>query len=359
MQLNTLPPSPLFSIVIPANNRARLILDALESVSKQTFKDFEVIVVDDGSTDGTAEAVNRFATENRWLVVDDCVAAENRGPKGLRPIPDAGGMRTDNDSLPDIRHRLSTADSLRIRVIRQENKGAGAARNTGAKFAQGEYLAFLDSDDLWLPWSLNSFKKVIESFDRPALISGKIRDGCSQSPDGAGESQEVLSRVFANYLESFQQPCFVGAGKMVVKREAFLDVCGFSEMPINLEDHDLALRLGDQKGFVEIVVPATLIRRRHDTNLSSVASRTVAGAQHLIHYEKAGKYPGGEKRSRQRRMIISRHIRPVAVGALKDGRTEAAWEIYKATLGWNLALGKWKFLLGLPLAMAWRACARR
>lgn len=342
---------PLFSIVIPAHNRAKLILEALNSIREQSFKDFEVIVVDDGSTDGTAEAVARFAVENGWLI-----AADGGGRKakiGKRKAERDGDDQSDLDAGP------SSLDCPRIRVIRQENKGAGAARNTGAKFAQGEYLAFLDSDDLWLPWSLKSFKKVIESFDRPALISGKIRDGCSQSPDGAEESQEVLSRVFANYLESFQQPCFVGAGKMVVKREVFLNVCGFSEMPINLEDHDLALRFGDQLGFVEIVAPATLIRRRHDTNLSSVASRTISGAQYLIHDEIAGKYPGGKKKARQRRTIISRHIRPVAVAALENGRIDAAWQIYKATFWWHVAMGKWKFLLGLPLAMAWRACARR
>jgi GT2 family glycosyltransferase len=308
MQMNPILKSPLFSIVIPAHNRAQLILEALDSVSKQTFKDFEVIVVDDGSTDGTEAVVSEM-------------------------------LKSGN------------AENLKLKYIRQENKGAGAARNAGAKVAHGEYLAFLDSDDLWLPWTLKSFKKVIESFNRPALISGKIQDGFSQSPDKAMERLEVQSRAFADYLESFKQPCFVGAGKMVVKREVFLNISGFSEMPINLEDHDLALRLGGHQGFVEIVAPATLVRRRHDTNLSSVASRTIAGARHLIHEEKAGKYPGGEKRARQRRMIISRHIRPVAVETLRSGGIDKAWEIYKATLGWHLALGKWKFLIGLPLAI--------
>src|SRR5262245_38190413 len=99
---------PLISVVIPVYNRARIIARALKSVQEQTHQNWEAIVVDDGSTDDTVE------------IVTDLAQLDNR-----------------------------------IRVIRQDkNRGAQAARNVGIRAARGEWVAFLDSDDLYLPNSL-------------------------------------------------------------------------------------------------------------------------------------------------------------------------------------------------------------
>lgn len=104
--------APLFSIVIPTHNRAEQVRRAIESCLAQTFAGFEVIVVDDGSNDGT----------------DDVVA--------------------------------SIADP-RVRYLKQANAGAGAARNHGADAARGEFLAFLDSDDEFLPGKLAAFEREL------------------------------------------------------------------------------------------------------------------------------------------------------------------------------------------------------
>jgi len=97
---------PKVSVVVPAYNRERLILHALNSVLAQTFADFEILAVDDGSTDGTIQAIQ-------------------------------------------------SCTDPRIRCLRHEkNRGAAAARNTGIQAARGEYVAFLDSDDEWLPHKL-------------------------------------------------------------------------------------------------------------------------------------------------------------------------------------------------------------
>ena len=102
---------PRFSVVIPTHNRLDFLKQALSSVWTQTFTDYEVVVVDDGSTDGTRD----------WLA----------------------------------------AQGKRIRAIRQPNRGPGAARNFGAREAQGNYVALLDSDDLWFPWTLDVFSWAI------------------------------------------------------------------------------------------------------------------------------------------------------------------------------------------------------
>jgi len=92
---------PLLSVVIPSYNRADYIGETIESVLQQTYSNIEVVVIDDGSTDNTAQVVEPFAP--------------------------------------------------RVRYIRQENAERGASRNHGLRLAKGEYIAFLDSDDLWLP----------------------------------------------------------------------------------------------------------------------------------------------------------------------------------------------------------------
>lgn len=104
---------PFFSIILPTYNRAHFLPKAIESVLKQTFEDWELIIVDDGSTDNTKEVVAKY-----------------------------------NDS--------------RIRYFFQENQERSAARNNGIDQAQGEYICFLDSDDYYLPEKLSNFKIAIE-----------------------------------------------------------------------------------------------------------------------------------------------------------------------------------------------------
>src|SRR6476619_2378317 len=111
----------MFSVVIPSFNRVALLRTTLNSVFAQRFSDFEVIVVDDGSTDQTMEY--------------------------LRPLKD------------------------QVTAIRQANQGPGAARNRGARQATGTYLAFLDSDDLWFPWTLEIYRKVINEHNYPSFIT--------------------------------------------------------------------------------------------------------------------------------------------------------------------------------------------
>jgi len=130
--------APRVSVVIPTWNRRRQLEEAIRSVRAQTYADYEIIVVDDGSTDGTGE----------WL--------EDRHPGG--PIV----------------------------YLRQKNRGASAARNAGIQAARGELLAFLDSDDLWLPGKL---ELQIPLFDRNPAI-GFVFCG-SAKLDGAGRVREI------------------------------------------------------------------------------------------------------------------------------------------------------------------------
>lgn len=287
---------PLFSVIIPTFNRAELLRQTLESVWRQTFTDYEVIVVDDGSTDETGA----------WL--------------------------------SDV--------ASKVNLITQQHAGPGVARNKGAEHARGEYLAFLDSDDLWFPWTLATVAELIAKHNQPALVSAKLvsfkdpseLDGVTQTPTSA--------EVFSDYFASSDRDCFVGAGMTFVKRDEFLEVGGFSSRQINLEDHDLILRLGTAAGFVLIVDPPTLGWRRHDASTADKSLRSFEGCRHLIENEQRGVYPGGKIRSIARRRIITRHIRPWAVTFARTGEWRPAWSLYNSTFVWNLSLNRWRFLLG-------------
>ncbi len=112
---------PLFSIVIPTYNRALLLAKAVESIKKQTFKDWEVIIIDDGSTDNTAEVIKPYVTEN-------------------------------------------------IRYIYQENAERSIARNHGVAESRGRYICFLDSDDWFLSDHLEKLYQSIEEHDYPRAM---------------------------------------------------------------------------------------------------------------------------------------------------------------------------------------------
>jgi glycosyltransferase involved in cell wall biosynthesis len=116
--------SPKVSVVIPAHNHARFLPDALASVRQQTWREFDVVVVDDGSTDNTAEVVAGFAPHVRYLY--------------------------------------------------QPNAGPSSARNTGIRHTHGEYVAFLDADDTWMPEKLALQVEYLDAHPDAGLVFTKV-----------------------------------------------------------------------------------------------------------------------------------------------------------------------------------------
>ncbi|MEE9320484.1 MAG: glycosyltransferase family 2 protein [Granulosicoccus sp.] len=165
--------SPRFSIVIPTYNRAASITNTLTSCFEQTFTDFEIIVVDDGSTDNTAEV-------------------------------------------------LANIDDVRLVAVNQANAGPAAARNTGMDIAKGEYIAFLDSDDLWYPAFLDTMQKKLETAESVVLYGHIIVDrGVGRywiKPDRALGSDESIY----DYL--YVSGGFIQTSTMVIPAQLAKDV---------------------------------------------------------------------------------------------------------------------------------------
>jgi glycosyltransferase involved in cell wall biosynthesis len=289
----------LFSVIIPTFNRAGMLRRTLDTVWQQAFQDFETVVVDDGSTDGTVAY--------------------------LRQLDGS------------------------VRVCSQANQGPGAARNLGARNTKGDYLAFLDSDDLWFDWTLASYAKIINEHHEPAFVAGKPFRFASEAELEAVGCDEVQSKSFADYYASGDDWRWWGASSFVVRRDVFEAVGGFTNEWVNGEDADLALRLGVARGFVQVTAPFTFGYREHDVSAMKNLDRTVAGIRQKIRVEQAGGYPGGPPRARERRRILTRHIRPVTLACLRHGRRRDAWELYRASFPWQAQSGRWKYLAGFLL----------
>jgi glycosyltransferase involved in cell wall biosynthesis len=290
---------PKFSIITPVYNRAPLLQKMLASVAAQRCRDFELIVVDDGSNDDPA--------------------------------------------------RVIRSSGLQVRTLNQANRGPGAARNAGMREAGGDYVAFLDSDDVWFPWTLEVYDEVIGAHDRPSFIAGKPLRFQRESELEAAEEARVVSALFRDYLASGDEWRWWGVSSFVIRRDALQGCGGFSEAHINGEDADLALKLGTARGFVQITRPVTFGYREHDANATGNLDKNLAGLWYKIDRERAGAYPGGASRERERWRILTRHARPMILACPREGRRSEGWKLYRATFRWHVALGRWKFLMAFPL----------
>lgn len=210
---------PLFSVVIPLYNKADTIERTLRSVAGQVFRDFEVVVVDDGSKDDGAAIVERF------------------------------------EGLPSLR------------VICQKNAGVSAARNKGVEEAGGGYIALLDADDEWLPYHLSDAAGVIKSNSDAVIV------GCGYKwygPKGVYSTASWCSGrkdMFASY--AYYQPTHTSS--IIIRRDAFLDVGGFDSRFSFYEDVQLFFRVAARfnRACYLIGRPSSIYHSDADVRLTS------------------------------------------------------------------------------------------
>jgi glycosyltransferase involved in cell wall biosynthesis len=296
----------LFSVVIPVYNRHQLIKKSIDSALDQLFEDYEVIVVDDGSTDGTVSVLESY--------------------------------------------------DGRIRLLQQRNRGPGAARNRGIEAARGEYVAFLDSDDQWFPWTLSVYSRAIEKCGKPTLLSSSVVYFQGEAPTTRRKEEDSNSlkvSAYSDFLEAAGKGRYVSTGRVVVEKTALEASGGFTSENINAEDHDFAFRVGEYPGYVHVESPALVAVRRHDERVTQNQEKTWAGLDYLIRQERAGAYPGGEERRRDRRYLLCQHIRSASVELVKAGYIASAFDLYRRSLLWQLKFGRCKYILGFPLLAGW------
>jgi len=209
---------PLVSVIIPTYNRGWILQEAIDSVLDQDFSDFELIVVDDGSNDNTREILGAYRD--------------------------------------------------RITVLRQPNRGVSAARNRGINEAAGQLIAFLDSDDLWLPGKLSTQVGFFED-NADAVINQTqeiwIRNGQRVNPKK--RHHKFSGMIFERSLAL----CLVSPSAVMIKKSLFEAVGGFDENLPACEDYDLWLRISCRYPVHLIDIALIIKRGGHDDQLSKAA----------------------------------------------------------------------------------------
>jgi len=207
---------PEVSVIIPSFNRAHMLGDAVRSVLGQSFSDFELIVVDDGSTDDTPGVLNCWAG--------------------------------------------------RLKVIKTRRRGVSASRNLGAERACGRWLAFLDSDDLWLPEKL---ELQLQAHHRQPdfLISHTdefwVRKGVRVNP-----MKKHAKR--GGWIFEYSLPmCRISPSSVLIDRELFSRIGGFDEHYRVCEDYELWLRITARHPVLYLDRKLVVKRGGHDDQLSS------------------------------------------------------------------------------------------
>lgn len=295
---------PLFSIIIPCYNASQWIQTALESVSAQSGDDFEVIAVDDGSTDDTLTILNAYG-------------------RGLR-------------------------------VLSQSNQGAGAARNYAISQAKGDYIAFLDADDVWFPWTLAIFRESIAEFGWPSIIAGtSLRFKMESELRVVGALSKPAFQLYANFYEAAADGFwFLLQGALAVKRGIFETCGGYAERRMNSEDTHLFMKFGMAPGFAAVRAPALFGYRMHEGNAIHKAGLNKQGCLYLIAHEKSAGYPGGKPAQPIRRRVLAIQARAASVGCIKHRDFRGGWKLYTETFGWHLLFGRIKYLIGFPIFLA-------
>lgn len=279
---------PSVSVVIPTYNRAEYLRQALASVFAQSFAPWEVIVVDDGSSDRTPEVVQAFGAK--------------------------------------------------VRYVRQDHQGIAAARNRGLEVAQGEVIAWLDADDLWEP---NYLSTVVPLLTDDATLDG-VYSGLRYI-DAAGNLLPQSSRKVvkpADLYSSLAEECFIQTSTFAVRRRCFARVGGFDLAFQICEDYDMFLRLAKECTIVGVPLPLVRYRVHGHSTMNDVDTlcrfRLEVPRKHFGPEEGDPlTWPDGKRRA------YACAYRFVALAHIQSGRAEQGWQfLAKGASIWPEILGR-------------------
>lgn len=218
------------SVVIPTHNRSHLLSRAIESARVQTYSDIEILVVDDASTDGTYDVVRAY-NDVKYLKLD-------------------------------------------------RNLGGGAARNHGVSKAQGEFIAFLDSDDEWLPGKTRKQVELLESNPRVGAVYSRH----FAHDDMTGSRVEQHSPLYRGDIrpELLAGRCPKTLSLFLLRREAFEEVGGFDEALPAFQDADLWLRLSRTWQFDAVDEALVIVHEHPGPRITTNLQKRREGLDHFL-----------------------------------------------------------------------------
>jgi glycosyltransferase involved in cell wall biosynthesis len=265
------------SVIIPVYNRPVFVQEAIQSVLDQTYSNVEIIVVNDGSTDNTPFVLQSFGDQ--------------------------------------------------IRLIHQENKGVSAARNTGIKHSNSKWIAFLDSDDIWLPDKLRLQMKFFEDHPDARICQTEeiwIKNNKRLYPKKKHKKRSGM--IFEHCLPL----CIVSPSAVMIHREMFDFVGMFDESLPACEDYDLWLRISCQYPIYLLDQPLITKRGGHDDQLSQAIRLDRFRIQALVKLLKSGVLTNEQTRLATNE--LERKCRIYQKGCIKHGRLDEARAMDFSTL---------------------------
>jgi glycosyltransferase involved in cell wall biosynthesis len=269
-------PNPKVSVIIPTHDRPELVPGAVRSVFAQTFKDIEIIVVDVGVKSRAKEVLVEFLSDSRFRYVE-------------HPTELLGG----------------------------------AARNVGAKLATGEYLAFLDDDDEWLPEKLEMQMNALNNASRKAgfCFSAVVNDYgegkqiISRTDDGEKDLSEIAYSRMKGFLTV----------TLIIRKTVFDEVGGFDEALPSHQDPELILRIAQKWTGVGVNKPLVRVNMRSDhDSVGKSFTRRIRGremviAKHIRDFEKRPK-------------VLARHYFQLGLWNRDSGEPQKAAEYFKKSV---------------------------
>lgn len=227
--------NPTVSVIIPTYNRANLVGKAIKSVLSQTYQDFEIIVIDDGSTDNTEETVKSF-------------------------------------------------NNFKIRYIcHSDNRGISAARNTGIRASLGKYIALLDSDDEWLPEKLDKQVDVLQN------KSSEVGVVCSWSYNidekGSYISKRCLPKKGGYIYEDLLSTNPISVPTVLIRKECFNRVGLFDDLLNTQQDWDMWIRISKYYRFVLIKIPLVKYRLHSNQISRNLELKIITANRILVKYK--------------------------------------------------------------------------
>ena len=293
----------MFSVVIPLYNKAYFLKKTIQSVLDQDFEQFELIIVDDGSTDGSLKVAQSFQDK-------------------------------------------------RLRILSNLHMGVSVARNTGVAQAQFPWVAFLDADDIWHKGFLGEMERAIHQFpDEAIFASGRSLVYANRKERYRNpflpEEGKVAKINYYQVISQYLPP--INSSNSVVKRELLEEVGGFNESMRRYEDHELWFRLCTQKSVVFVNKELSYYTK----HIEGSASDGVAPAADVVHYLESLQLEI-PKLSLSAREWASKFLRRFILYTIKKGRKyytkseiESIREMAKRLLG-RKSLLLFDFLKKLP-----------
>lgn len=296
---------PKVSVVIPAYNTASYLAEAIESVLHQTYQDFEILAIDDGSTDDTAKVASSYAP--------------------------------------------------RVKLIKKKNGGPASARNVGMQQAIGEYIAFLDSDDTWVQDKLAEQVELLERNQGIGLVYGEAQmfrqiEGRRQMGETIGHTQSptLKSLLFGNFIPA----------QTVLFRRVCLERIGYMKESVTLpvaEDFEFWLRFA--KHYSLFGINRTLAYYRiHENNLLGSGQDIEKGLKYalaaLLEFER--QYPEvWTECAVERELLFARmHIR-AGFAWKQRGAWGRCFSQYRAALGESCRMRVWRWLAAATFLPRW------